>query len=406
MTTETLDNAGQLEGLADLNVDTINTTQQDIKDSQLDAIGITGTPEDADPDSALSGFDPDVTLAPVNEAQGLATEQLIDINAIRDVADLSQANLQDLQPLLEEEALRRETAETRADDLFTQIQGLIGDQAGGIGQVGQITPEQKEAIAQIAEQQIASGSEDINTQLQRSLETLREEAGASRGLRFTDTPIFDVGQDVTASANQDIARLISGARGQQAQTELALPFQAAQAELAAVSQLGNLTTGQQAFQEQLAQQAALNRAQLFGQASDLGLNVAGSTIGFGETAIQQAINKAQLDAVKAGQPSTGDRLLQGGLGLGAAALLSDEAVKHDVTPYDESNVLEKLAELNINTWRYNEDQGLGTDKHLGPMAQEFKRVFGVGDGKTIAMVDVVGVMLASQKALAKEALNG
>jgi hypothetical protein len=62
--------------------------------------------------------------------------------------------------------------------------------------------------------------------------------------------------------------------------------------------------------------------------------------------------------------------------------------------------------MQIDTWHYDEDQGLGTEKHLGPMAQEFKRVFGVGDGKTIAMVDVVGVMLASQKALAKESLSG
>lgn len=393
--------------LATITPETISAAQEAQNAAEIESIGQAATPDAiADPNVSLEGFDPSINVNPQTAEEGGNLESLIDINALRDVSDLTQANLEDLQPLLEQEEARRGTATDRSEDLFSRLNAFLGQQEANLGTAGQITPEQQAAIAQRAEELIGRGSSDINTQLQQSLETLREESGASRGLRFTDTPIFDVAQDVTSSANRDIANLISSARQQQAESELNLPFQQAQLDLAQSGQFGSFLTGAQSVQDQLAQQAFNNRAQLFGSSVNTGLALADRTIGFGEQLLGEKQSAAQLAAIKAGKPSTEDKLLQAAVGIGGAALISDENVKHDITKFDEETILEKVADLEVGTWRYDEEQGLGTEKHIGPMAQEFQRVFGVGDGKTIKIVDAIGVMLATQKALAKEALDG
>ncbi len=55
------------------------------------------------------------------------------------------------------------------------------------------------------------------------------------------------------------------------------------------------------------------------------------------------------------------------------------------------------------SWRYKEGLGLASEKrHVGPFAEDFKESFGLGDGKTIDMVDTAGILLASVKGLAKK----
>ncbi|MCE7937993.1 hypothetical protein DCC79_01945 [bacterium] len=77
---------------------------------------------------------------------------------------------------------------------------------------------------------------------------------------------------------------------------------------------------------------------------------------------------------------------------------SDQAIKTDVTEVDELTVLEQLAELPISRWRYrSEARGA---RHIGPMAQDFHAVFGLGDSDTVIYpVDANGVSLAAAKAL-------
>jgi hypothetical protein len=59
-------------------------------------------------------------------------------------------------------------------------------------------------------------------------------------------------------------------------------------------------------------------------------------------------------------------------------------------------ITDGLRKIKMFNWEYKGDN----TKHIGPMAQDFKRIFGVGDGKTIHPVDVLGVVLGSQKELA------
>lgn len=88
---------------------------------------------------------------------------------------------------------------------------------------------------------------------------------------------------------------------------------------------------------------------------------------------------------------------------GGAAAMSHSSLKKEITELTENDIIEKLNALKIFTWKYRGDDIV----HMGPMAEDFTRVFGLGDGKTIALVDVMGVMMLACKALAssKEAVH-
>lgn len=89
-----------------------------------------------------------------------------------------------------------------------------------------------------------------------------------------------------------------------------------------------------------------------------------------------------------------------GAGLGAVApFLSDRNAKEDIEEVSSESIVDKMKKLKIYEWRYKGD----TEKHIGPMAQDFKRIFGKGDGKTISPIDAIGVSLAMNKALAERA---
>ena len=64
-------------------------------------------------------------------------------------------------------------------------------------------------------------------------------------------------------------------------------------------------------------------------------------------------------------------------------------------------MLRKLASVPVSTWSYrSQDDSI---RHIGPMAQDFFRAFGVGeDRRRIASVDADGVALAAIKGLHRE----
>jgi hypothetical protein len=107
-----------------------------------------------------------------------------------------------------------------------------------------------------------------------------------------------------------------------------------------------------------------------------------------------------------GSPSTGAALGGAAIGAGGSILstmlmlgmLSDRNAKYDIRPVEAGDILTSLAELPISTWKYK-----GQDvPHIGPMAQDFQKHFGVGDGRTISFIDVAGILMASQKAMAQK----
>lgn len=76
---------------------------------------------------------------------------------------------------------------------------------------------------------------------------------------------------------------------------------------------------------------------------------------------------------------------------------SDISLKQNIETIDADDVLQKVAALPVQAWEYSDKPG---QRHIGPMAQDFRASFGLGaDDKSISVVDASGVALASIKAL-------
>jgi trimeric autotransporter adhesin len=77
---------------------------------------------------------------------------------------------------------------------------------------------------------------------------------------------------------------------------------------------------------------------------------------------------------------------------------SDRNVKSLIQSINPQAILAKVAAMPISRWVYNADEKKSW--HLGPMAQDFRAAFGLGqDDKTIATVDAGGVALAAIQGL-------
>ena len=98
-----------------------------------------------------------------------------------------------------------------------------------------------------------------------------------------------------------------------------------------------------------------------------------------------------------GAMSTGVVLAPGG---GSWASVSDREAKTDFESIDASAILAKLRGLPITSWRYKDDTS--GQRYIGPTAQDFHALFGLGTDTAIATLDTDGVTLAAVQALESE----
>lgn len=98
--------------------------------------------------------------------------------------------------------------------------------------------------------------------------------------------------------------------------------------------------------------------------------------------------------------SNGTARFRGDVFARGVKLSSSRTLKTDFTPVSETALLEKVAALDISQWRYKSEPE--TAQHIGPVAEQFHTVFGLGDGKHISAVDAIGVALAAIQALQSE----
>ncbi|HKS36237.1 MAG TPA: tail fiber domain-containing protein, partial [Verrucomicrobiae bacterium] len=83
---------------------------------------------------------------------------------------------------------------------------------------------------------------------------------------------------------------------------------------------------------------------------------------------------------------------------GSWTSISDRNAKENIEPVNARVVLDKVAVLPVSTWNYR-SQTNGV-RHIGPMAQDFKAAFDVGETDTgITTVDADGVALAAIQGL-------
>lgn len=108
----------------------------------------------------------------------------------------------------------------------------------------------------------------------------------------------------------------------------------------------------------------------------------------------------QLQAWQA-QQDQGNPLMQA-LGMGAGLLFapSDEDIKTKKRP--ARGVLDQVRKMRVENWEYKPDAPAGDGggvPHTGTYAQDFQAATGKGDGKTIPVVDALGVTMGAIKEL-------
>jgi len=90
--------------------------------------------------------------------------------------------------------------------------------------------------------------------------------------------------------------------------------------------------------------------------------------------------------------------LTAGVRLSAGSSLwsavSDSSLKTNIRLVDGTDILDRVMQVPIKRWNYKaQDSSI---EHIGPMAQDFHRVFGIGeDSVTISMLDPSGVALGA-----------
>ena len=163
----------------------------------------------------------------------------------------------------------------------------------------------------------------------------------------------------------------------------------------------NLAQATSQFQDQLRQAAFTNRLNLQSNVGGLGLGLAtGVSVPF------PGFQRGQTTTSSGGLGSflSGAGAVAGGVGglLTGIDAVSSRDLKTDKALIDEDVILEKVEKLPVETWRYKGGLGLTTEPHVGTYAEDFRESFGLGDGKTLNLMDTTGVLMASVKSLSKK----
>jgi hypothetical protein len=91
-------------------------------------------------------------------------------------------------------------------------------------------------------------------------------------------------------------------------------------------------------------------------------------------------------------------------GLGSIAALfaskgvfpSDENIKTGKAPIEGRKLTKAIKSMRLERWTYM--PGFGDEgEHIGTYAQDFAKATGVGDGKTISIIDAIGVLQGALK---------
>jgi hypothetical protein len=268
------------------------------------------------------------------------------------------------------------------------------------------TEQQLAAIEDARRAQVASGEFDIERGETEAYRVLREELAPRLGLRPRDTPIQDRGGFISAEGLRQRGQLAQTAAQSAAQARLQYPLAANQLQSQQTQFQQNLGFAISQFQQNLNQQAFQNRLTLAGglggisaQAGQLGLGLA-TGIQPQSSAFANIANARNLGTVTSQTPGLGQIAgAAGGLfsGLGAVGVtFSSRKFKTDIEPLADEDILRNLVDnVPVYKWRYRGDE----TQHVGPMAEDFSEAFGLGDGKTINIIDAIGVLASAIRAL-------
>ncbi|MFZ2653161.1 MAG: tail fiber domain-containing protein, partial [Burkholderiaceae bacterium] len=209
--------------------------------------------------------------------------------------------------------------------------------------------------------------------------------------------------------------LATRVRSAEAQAKLNAPLAAQQLYGAIGESQSALAGAASKFTTDLRESAALGRLQLAGSyggfvnnAGQFGLNLA-TGVPFNAT---QAVSGMRADRFGQATQTTNKRagfmdyagpLIGAGASIGGALLGSSAEFKELLAQYGEADAdtfLDAVVGMPVHRWRYK--GGIGFDAetmHVGPIAEDWQKATGYGSSRTISVLDVLGVLMLSIKAL-------
>lgn len=112
----------------------------------------------------------------------------------------------------------------------------------------------------------------------------------------------------------------------------------------------------------------------------------------------QQMQKYNADQASAGGMWQGVSQAAGMVGSLAAKCSRD--YKEDDGP--ATRILDVVNRIPVRTWRYKAEHEREQPLHIGPYAEDWHRETGLGDGKTISLIDMMGVCLRALQELSKQ----
>jgi hypothetical protein len=93
-----------------------------------------------------------------------------------------------------------------------------------------------------------------------------------------------------------------------------------------------------------------------------------------------------------------------GLGIGALGALAafcSRTLKDEIdSEVNVDRILEGIEQLPIAIWKYKDEvDAFDHQPHLGPYAEDMARLFGLGNGREIFLMDAIGLLMGGVKAL-------
>lgn len=112
---------------------------------------------------------------------------------------------------------------------------------------------------------------------------------------------------------------------------------------------------------------------------------------------------AQMQGYNAQQQAEADKW--SGIGqlatTGYMMYMSSKKLKHNKEKISSEIILKGLKKIPVEKWDYK--KGVEDEvRHIGVYAEDFSNEFGVGDGRTIHVMDAIGVSMAAIKGLSKQ----
>lgn len=118
------------------------------------------------------------------------------------------------------------------------------------------------------------------------------------------------------------------------------------------------------------------------------------------------LSEYQAQLAAAGAEAQADAANMSGMmsGIGSLAgagikLISSKKLKEDKKPVE--GALSALNGLDVESWKYKDGVADG-EHHIGPYAEDWQKVTGTGDGKSIPVVDAIGVTMKAVQELNKK----